>query len=106
MSRFSLCVGLCFLFLLASGAAAQDASTGALRGTVSDATGARIKDATIAAVNLDTGIRHFATSDSEGQFALELLPPGDYLARAEAPGMSPEVTPRLHVELGGTTEIE
>ncbi len=106
MSRFSLCAGLCFLFLFASNAISQDASTGALRGTVSDATGARIKDATIAAVNLDTGIRHFASSDSEGQFALELLPPGDYLARAEAPGMSPEVTPHLHVELGSATEID
>src|SRR5450759_4968844 len=98
MLRLSLCAGLCFLFLFAGNAISQDASTGALRGTVSDATGARIKDATIAAVNLDTGIRHFATSDSEGQFALELLPPGDYLARAEAPGMSPEVTPHLHVD--------
>ena len=98
----------CFalIFLFAATALAQDASTGAIRGTVSDATGARIKDATIAVANLDTGIRYFATTDSEGQFTLELLPPGDYMARAEAPGMSPQVTPHLHVDLGGATEIE
>jgi hypothetical protein len=99
-----LCTALCLLSLTTT-ALAQDASTGAVRGTVNDATGARIKDATIAAANLDTGIRYFATSNGEGQFALELLPPGDYMARAEAPGMSPQVTPHLHVDLGGTTEI-
>ncbi len=98
-------VCLCFL-LLTQIASAQDASTGAIRGTVSDATGARIKGATIAAVNLDTGVRYFAASDAEGLFSLELLPPGDYMARTEAAGMSPQVTPHLRVDLGGATEIE
>jgi len=37
--------------LLAWAALAQDASTGALRGTVTDATGSRIGDATIVLVN-------------------------------------------------------
>lgn len=88
MSRLAV---LCLL-LLAS-AAAQDASTGTIRGTVSDAASARIPNATVALVNVATGIRYFATADSEGRFALALLPPGDYLARAEAAGMSPQITP-------------
>jgi hypothetical protein len=92
--------------LLPAAAPAQDASTGAIRGTVSDSAGARIKDCSLAAVNIATGIRYFATSDSEGRFALELLPSGDYLARAESPGMSPQVTPQLHVDLGGVTSID
>ncbi len=103
MSRL---VYACCVLLLITSSAAQDASTGAIRGTVSDSTGARIKDATIAVANLDTGIRYIATSDSQGQFTLELLPPGDYMARAEAPGMSPQVTPHLHVELGAAAEID
>jgi len=97
---------LLIILLFAATAWAQDASTGAIRGTVSDFTGARIKDSTVAVVNLDTGIRYFATSDSEGRFSVELLPPGDYMARGEAAGMSPQVTPRLHVDLGGAAEIE
>jgi hypothetical protein len=98
--------GACFLLLsLATGVSAQDGSTGALRGTISDATGARVKGGAITAVNLDTGIRYFGTTDGEGQFTLELLPPGDYMARAESLGMSAQITPRLHVDLGGTTEI-
>jgi hypothetical protein len=39
------------------------------------------------------------------RFAFELLPPGDYSARAESPGMSPQTTPGLHVDVGGTTEL-
>jgi hypothetical protein len=85
---------------------AQDSSTGAIRGTVTDAIGARIRDSTIAAVDVETGRRYVAVSDAEGRFALELLPPGDYLARAEAAGMSAQVTPRLHVDLGGVTAID
>ncbi|HUK23608.1 MAG TPA: TonB-dependent receptor [Terriglobales bacterium] len=87
-------------------AVAQDSSTGAVRGAVSDAAGARIRGATVAVVSVATGLRYFATSDGEGRFAVELLPPGDYLARAEAPGMSPQITPNLRVELGAATEIE
>ena len=106
--------GICFrqrlntslLCLLLSSALAQDASTGAIRGTVSDPAGARIKDCTIAAVNIATGFRYFATSDAEGRFSLELLPPGDYIARAESPGMSPQVTPKLRVDLGAATQLD
>ena len=87
-------------------ALAQDASTGAIRGTVSDAAGARISGATVAVVNVATSLRYFAATDGEGRFAIELLPPGDYLSRAEAPGMSAQVTPPLHVELGAATELE
>jgi hypothetical protein len=104
MPRLYLHAALCLM--LTTTALAQDASTGALRGTVSDATGARIKDATIARANLDTGIRYIATSDAEGRFALELLPPGEYMARAEAPGMSPQVTHHLRIDLGGATQID
>jgi hypothetical protein len=35
-----------------------------------------------------------------------LLPPGDYFARATAEKMSPQLTPRLHVDVGGTTSLE
>jgi hypothetical protein len=100
--------GICLscLLLLLTASLAQDASTGAIRGTVSDAAHARIRGATVTAVNIATGMRYFTTTDSEGRFALQLLPPGDYLARAESPEMSAQVTPRLHVELGAATEVD
>ena len=91
-------------FLLAISASAQD--TGAIRGTVSDSSGRRIVDASIALVDSSQGFTYFVTSDSEGKFVFEFLPPGDYLARAVAPDMSPQITPRLHVNAGGTTQLE
>lgn len=96
------------LFLLATLApvSAQDSATGSIRGTVFDASGGRITQASIVVVNAATGTRHATTSDGEGRFALDLLPPGDYSGRVEAPGMSPQVTPLLHVDVGGAAELE
>jgi hypothetical protein len=85
---------------------AQDSGTGAVRGTVVDASGGRVAQASIVLVNAATGVRYAATSDGEGRFAIEMLPPGDYAARAVAQGMSPQVTPSLHVDVGGVAEIE
>jgi hypothetical protein len=100
-------VGLTWLFLSAAmPASGQDAATGAIHGTVFDPAGGRIARASIVAVSSANGARYSATSDAEGRFALDLMPPGDYSARAVAPGMSPQVTPQLHVEIGAAAEIE
>jgi hypothetical protein len=84
---------------------AQDASTGAIRGTVSEASGAVIAGATVALVNTATLMGYSAVTDGEGRYSIQLLPPGEYSARAEAQGLSPQASPRLRVELGGVTEI-
>ncbi len=105
--RFSRTVGPTLALVLLLGLAfAQDASTGALRGTVVDGTGGRIAGAVVVLVNDATGFRYSMTTDSNGQFVFQLLSPGDYSGRTTAPNMSPEVTPRLHVAVGGTTELE
>src|SRR5438067_11320820 len=85
---------------------AQDSATGSIRGTVFDPAGSRVAQASIVVVNTATAARHGAISDSEGRFVFGALPPGDYSARVEAPGMSPEITPSLHVDVGGTAELE
>jgi len=98
-----------FLFLaalLAPPALAQDAATGAIQGSVLDPAGGLIAQASIVAVNSATGARYSTTSNAEGHFALELLPPGDYIARAVADKMSPQETPTLHVDVGAATELD
>lgn len=104
-TRFLLALTL-VMILMSSRILAQDSATGSIRGSVLDTTGSRIAHASVVVVNTATGTRYTAASDTEGGFALELLPPGDYSARVEALGMSPQVTPQLHVDVGGTAELE
>jgi hypothetical protein len=105
MPRASLCI-LLFSLLLSPFTLAQDAATGAVHGTVVDLHDLRIPGATIVVVNTATGARFSTTSDAEGRFSIDLLPPGDYSARVVAPDMSPQVTPQLHVEVGAAAELE
>src|SRR5258708_2745928 len=83
----------------------QDASTGALTGIVLDAQGAAITAADIVAIRVDTGIRYHSATNSVGRFKLDLLPPGEYSARAEAERMLPQNSPVVRVEVGGATEL-
>lgn len=103
--RFFFPILFCSL-LFALSTQAQDSATGALRGTVLDPSGSRVPQATIVLVNVATGQRHSADSDAEGRFAFDLLPPGDYTVRAVAAGMSPQLSPQLHIDIGGSAEIE
>jgi|SRR5579864_6729 len=85
---------------------AQDASTGAIHGTVVDPSNSRIAGASIVLINSATNFRYEHISDGTGRFAFELLPPGQYSARVIATGMSPQLSPNLQVTVGGVSEIE
>jgi hypothetical protein len=94
------------IFILSASLAAQDSATGAIHGTVVDLHDLRIPQASIVAVNSATGARYSTTSDAEGRFSLDLLPPGDYTVRTVADKMSAQVTPQLHVDVGAAAELE
>ncbi|HVM92135.1 MAG TPA: TonB-dependent receptor [Terriglobales bacterium] len=97
---FAFLAFLILVVVLGGLAWAQDASTGALRGSVLDAQGAAVMSADVVLISVDTGIRYHAATDLAGRFVLDLLPPGTYSARAEAEGMSPQVSPAIKVEVG------
>ena len=84
---------------------AQDGSTGAIRGTVVDSSGGRVTGAAVALVNDATGVHYEQTSDITGRFAFALLPAGDYSARVTAESMSPQISPAIHVAVGGASEV-
>ena len=100
-----ICLFLWLVLTLAR-LSAQDAATGAIRGTVLDPAGRRIPNAVVVVVNTATGTLYSISSDAEGRFTLDLLPPGDYTARAVAHGMSPQIAAHLGVEVGGNVEFE
>ncbi len=84
---------------------AQDASTGALRGTLLDASGARIVNTAVTVVNAATGMTRVAITDGEGRFAVLALPPGEYLAGASSPGLTPAIRTGVQVEVGAAVEV-
>jgi hypothetical protein len=90
----------------ATSLAAQDGSSGTLRGRVLDPAGGAVTHASIAAVNSSTGAVYSTTSDGDGRFVLGLLPPGEYSARAVADKMSPQLTPHFHIDVGGVAELD
>jgi hypothetical protein len=84
------------ILLLVATALTQDASTGAIRGSC--LIRGRIHGASVALVNTATGIGYCIIMGSEGRFAFDLLPPGEYSARAEAAGMSPQIAPNSSLD--------
>ena len=106
LRRFARISIVLAFFVLAPILYSQDASTGAIRGAVLDPDNRSVPAAIVAVVNNTTGMTRSALTDSDGRFAIELLPPGDYSARAEVKGLSPQVSPEVHVDVGGAIELQ
>src|SRR4051794_5440736 len=68
--------------------AAQDGSTGAIRGTVTDASSARVAGAQVLVINPETAFSRRASTDSGGHFSTDFLPPGTYDVTVNATGIS------------------
>src|SRR5208282_1150863 len=76
------------IFLCLGWAAQQSAAQagGAIEGTVTDANGAAIPDATVTATNVSTGVSTSRTTTSAGFFSITLLVPGRYTVTVSKPG--------------------
>jgi Carboxypeptidase regulatory-like domain len=83
-------------------AMAQNASTGALTGTVTDPSGGVIAGATVTATNVGTGQSRDTTTDSSGSYKFSLLPPGNYSLKFSAPGFKVSEVPSVTVSVTET----
>ena len=90
---FALCVVL--VLLRVSPASAQ--ISGAIGGTVTDASGAVISGATVTAKNLDTTAERDVTSDASGHYRFSSLPLGPYEVRAIKQGFATAVRTGIRV---------
>ena len=68
---------ICTFFMTAAPVNAQVA-TGTILGNVTDSTGGAVPGATVTATNVDTQFSRDTTSDESGQYALRLMPLGNY----------------------------
>src|SRR5215469_6207535 len=80
--------------------------SGAIQGTVIDATKASVPDAVITARNADTGVVRSAKSSVEGFYRISNLPPGTYNLRAEKSGFSTSILEGLVVDITETVKAD
>lgn len=71
---------------------AQSSFTAAVRGVVSDPSGASIQGAKVIVVEADRNVNHPVMTDEAGRYALTALPPGNYRLTVEAPGFKKDQT--------------
>jgi hypothetical protein len=98
-------------------AVAQNASTGAVLGTVTDPSGAVIPNAELTLTNVGTNQSATAKSNSSGQFTFPNLTPGDYKLTVKAEGfqtasingvtidVNKTFNAPVQLQVGGTTNV-
>jgi hypothetical protein len=79
-------------------------ATGTISGTITDASGAVLPNASITVTNKATGGPRALTANAEGLFSAPALPAGVYEVRAEAPGFRTEVR-EAQVLAGNSTTV-
>ena len=82
---------------------AQNTTTGAIRGSVTDEGGAPLVAATVTATNTETGLSRSTQSDETGVYTVRLLPPGTYRLIARRIGQQPAELAGVQVIVGTTT---
>jgi len=74
------------LLAVSTFASAQSSFTAAVRGLVTDKSGAAVVGAKVTVTEADRNVPHAVLSDEAGRFAVSALPPGGYTMSIEAPG--------------------
>jgi Carboxypeptidase regulatory-like domain len=94
------------LSLLASSLFAQSQlGTGAISGTVQDASGAAVPDAQITIKQAETGLVRTMKSSAAGQFLAPVLPTGSYKVQIAKTGFAPQEQDGLIVNVGATASL-
>ena len=96
-------LALAVLAIIATPASlAQTASTGAIKGTVTDSSGAVVPNATVTATDNETGAVRTVTTGGDGSFIVTVLPLGTYRLHVQATGFKPLEVPSIVVNVTET----
>jgi hypothetical protein len=94
-----------YLILLVPAALAQS-DRGTITGTITDATGAMIPNASIEAKNMETGIAYNAASSETGNYTLAQLPVGVYQLTATTTGFKQFIRTGITVSTAQTLRVD
>ena len=85
--------------------AQSNASSGEIKGTVTDASGGLVPGGTVTVTNSNTGFSRTAITDERGEYRILLLPPGSYEVRVELAAFGTQVR-NAQVIVGQTLAID
>lgn len=89
-------VMLAVFLIFGSAVVLAQAVTGSITGTITDATGASVKGATVTLTNADRGqVVRTLTTNEDGFYTAAALPLGSYTVKIEAPGFRTEAVAHL-----------
>jgi len=97
-SKWGWLVLLVIALMVPFGAQAQMAGTGAISGTVTDATGAVIPNASVTAIKVDTNVATVRRTTSAGDYNITPLTPGLYTVTVAAKGFEKYVQENVTVD--------
>jgi hypothetical protein len=102
-----VCLVVCFIALLLGFSTPVHAqNVGTLHGSVLDATGAAIPDATVTITDIAVNESRTATSDGTGGFSFSQLNPDNYSVVVEKPGFKKYVNAKVVVEVATSTTLD
>jgi hypothetical protein len=105
-SVLALLLLLAFILLLqVSPATGQTAATGQIIGTVTDPSKAAIPQATVTVTNAATSLVRTTKTNAEGDYAVPLLPPGNYSVSVAAGGFKTQTSTNISVEVASTATV-
>jgi hypothetical protein len=100
-------LGLTLLLVLLPAFVAQAQSTSAdIVGTVRDASGAAVPDATVSVANLGTNAKSSVITDASGNYTVSSLPPGRYTVRIEHTGFKSWTATELTLNISDRRRID
>ena len=106
-SRLTLLATVLLAFIVPQPLPAQSqATTGVLRGTVTDTVGTPLTEASVTVRNIRTNFSRTINTNSRGVYVATLLPPGDYTVSARALGYRSATRRGQAVRLGETVVVE
>jgi len=101
---FRLALACCLVVCMAGPALSQSRSTGEIRGTATDSSGAVLPGVTVTVLNIDTGVTATFVTNADGLYDTVSTPTGNYRISFEKAGFKKLVRGPITLEVNTITE--